>query len=62
MITAVYFIERLYLYTEVVSSGRGVLGSSEQGVTGTVSCTCACQKDTAEGCVVGRHIGGGYSR
>ncbi len=31
MITEVYFIERLYLYTEVVSSGRGVLASSEQG-------------------------------
>ncbi len=31
MITEVYFIKGLYLYTEVVSSGRGVLASSEQG-------------------------------
>ena len=31
MITEVYFIEGLYLYTEVGSSGRGVLTSSEQG-------------------------------
>ncbi len=31
MITEVYFIEELYLYTEVGSSGRGVLASSEQG-------------------------------
>ncbi len=31
MITEVYFIEGLYLYTEVGSSGRGVLASSEQG-------------------------------
>jgi hypothetical protein len=31
MITKVYFIEGLYLYTEVGSSGRGVLASSEQG-------------------------------
>jgi hypothetical protein len=31
MITEVYFIEGLYLYTEVRSSGRGVLASSEQG-------------------------------
>ncbi len=30
MITEVYFIERLYLYTEVGSSGRGVLASREQ--------------------------------
>ncbi len=31
MITEVYFLEGLYLYTEVGSSGRGVLASSEQG-------------------------------
>ncbi len=31
MITEVYFIEGLYLYTEVGSSGRGVLAFSEQG-------------------------------
>ncbi len=31
MITEVYFIEGLYLYTEVGSSGRGVLASHEQG-------------------------------
>jgi hypothetical protein len=31
MITKVYFIEGLYLYTEVGSSGRGVLASHEQG-------------------------------
>ncbi len=33
MITEVYFIESLYLYTEVGSSGRGarVLALSEQG-------------------------------
>ncbi len=31
MITDVYFIEKLYLYKEVGSSGRGVLDSSEQG-------------------------------
>ncbi len=31
MITEVYFIEGLYLYTEVGSSGRGVLASNEQG-------------------------------
>ncbi len=30
MITEVYFIEGLYLYTEVGSSGRGVLASREQ--------------------------------
>ncbi len=30
MITEVYFIEGLYLYTEVGSSGRGVLASGEQ--------------------------------
>ncbi len=30
MITVVYFIEGLYLYTEVGSSGRGVLASREQ--------------------------------
>ncbi len=31
MITEVSFIEGLFLYTEVGSSGRGVLASSEQG-------------------------------
>ncbi len=31
MTTEVYFMEGLYLYTEVGSNGRGVLGSSEQG-------------------------------
>ncbi len=31
MITEVYFIEGLYLYTEVGSSSRGMLASSEQG-------------------------------
>jgi hypothetical protein len=31
MITEVYFIEGLYLYTEVGSSGRDVLASSKQG-------------------------------
>ncbi len=31
MITVVYFIERLYLYTDEGSSGRGVLAFSEQG-------------------------------
>ncbi len=31
MITEVYFIEGLYLYTEVGSSGIGVLASNEQG-------------------------------
>ncbi len=31
MITEVYFIEGLYLYTEVGSIGRGVLVSSGQG-------------------------------
>ncbi len=30
MITEVYFIEGLYLYTEVGSGGRGVLASREQ--------------------------------
>ncbi len=30
MITEVYFIVGLYLYTEVGSSGRGVLASREQ--------------------------------
>ncbi len=35
MITEVYFIEGFYLYTEVGSSGRGVLASSG-GVTGTI--------------------------
>ena len=30
MITKVYFIEGLYLYTEVGSSGRGVQASREQ--------------------------------
>ncbi len=32
MITEVYFIEEFYLYTEVGSSGRGVLASNEQGL------------------------------
>ncbi len=31
MITEMYFIEGLYLYTEVGSSGKGVLASHEQG-------------------------------
>jgi hypothetical protein len=31
MITEVYFIEGLYLYTGVGSSGRGVLASHKQG-------------------------------
>ncbi len=31
MITEVYFIEGLYLYTEVGSSSKGVLASNEQG-------------------------------
>ncbi len=31
MKTEVFFIEGLYLYTEVGSSGRGVLASYEQG-------------------------------
>ncbi len=31
MITEVYFIEGLYLYREVGTSGRGVPASSEQG-------------------------------
>ncbi len=31
MITDMYFIEGLYLYTEVGSSGRAVLASREQG-------------------------------
>ncbi len=31
MITEVYFIDVLYLYTEVESSGRCVLASHEQG-------------------------------
>ncbi len=31
MITEVYFIEGLYLYTEVGSSGIGVLASNEKG-------------------------------
>jgi hypothetical protein len=31
MISDVYFTTGLYLYTEVGSSGRGVLASSEQG-------------------------------
>ncbi len=31
MITEVYFIEGLYLYTEVGSSGRGVVASHKQG-------------------------------
>ncbi len=31
MITEVYFIEGIYLYTEAGSSGRGVLAYNEQG-------------------------------
>ncbi len=32
MITEVFFIKGLYVYTEVGSSGRGVLASNEQGL------------------------------
>ncbi len=57
MITEVYFIEGLYLYTEVGSSGRG----DEQGSQVPLA-VHVCQKDTSEGCVAGRRIGGGYFR
>ncbi len=53
MITEVYFIEGLYLHSEVKSSGRGVLASSEQESQVQL---------VVPVCVVGRHIGGGYSR
>ncbi len=46
-----YFIEGFYLYTDVGSSGRGVLASSK-GVTGAIRVVPVCQKDTSEGCVM----------
>ncbi len=40
MVTEVYFIEGLYLYTEVGSSGRGVLASRESFVQGPLVVHC----------------------
>ncbi len=37
MVTEVYFIEGLYLYTKVGSSGRGVLASGEHVCARTVN-------------------------
>jgi hypothetical protein len=64
MITEVYFIEGLYLYTEVRSSGRGVLASSEQGsqvqlvVPGRVKRTL--QRDVSLGATLVVDIQGEY--
>ncbi len=62
MITEVYFIERLYLYTEVRSSGRGALTSREQCSQVQLVAPGSVEGTLQKECVIGRHIGGGYSR
>ncbi len=61
MITEVYFTDELYLYTEVGSSGRGVLASSEQGSQVQLVVPWRVERTLQTGCVIGRLIGGGYS-
>jgi hypothetical protein len=62
MITEVYFIEGLYLYIEVGSSGRGVLASREQCSQVQLVATGLVKRTLQTGCVIGQLIGGGYSR
>ncbi len=55
-----YFIERHYLYTKIVSSGRGV-ETSEKGTTGApcgmpVYVRRALVKGSAEGALVGGRV------
>jgi hypothetical protein len=62
MIIEVYFIEGLYLYTEVGSSGRDVLASREQcsqvqlGVPGRI------ERTLQRGASLDASFGGGYER
>jgi hypothetical protein len=62
MITEVYFIEGLYLYTEVGSSGRGVLASREQCSQVQLVAPGHVERTLQTGCVIGRLIGSGHSR
>jgi hypothetical protein len=62
MITEVYFIEGLYLYTEVGSSGRAVLTSREQCSQVQLIAPGRVERTLQTGCVNERLIGGGYSR
>ncbi len=62
MITEVYFIEGLYLYTEVGSNGRGVLASREQCSQVQLVAPGRVEGTLQKGCFIGRLIGGGYSR
>jgi hypothetical protein len=55
-------MEEFYFYTEVESSGRGVLASSK-GVTGTICNVPVCVKRTLQrGTRRALMIGGGYWR
>ncbi len=59
-ITEVYFIEWFYLYTEVGSSGKGVL-TSIKGVTGAIRIVPVCVRRTLQrGLRRALMIGGGY--
>ncbi len=59
---SVNFTERFYLYTEVGSSGRGVLASS-RGVTDTIRVVPMCVRRTFQrGARRPKMIGDGYWR
>jgi hypothetical protein len=62
MITEVYFIEGLYLYTEVGSSGRGVLASHEQRSQVPLAVPVCVRKAQQRGASQDASVGGGYSR
>ncbi len=62
MITEVYFIEGLYLYTEVGSSGRGVLATRGQCSQVELVAPGRVERTLQTGCIIGRLIGGGYTR
>ncbi len=61
MITEMYFIEGLYFYTEVGSSGRGVLASHEQGLQVPLAVPVCVGRTQQRGASQDACIGGGYS-
>jgi hypothetical protein len=62
MITEVYFIVGLYLYTEVGSSGRGVLASHERGSQVPLAVPVSVRRKEQRGALQDACIGGGNSR
>ncbi len=62
MITEVYLIEGVYLYTEVGSSGKSVLASHEQGPQVPLAVPVCVKRTKRRGAPQDACIGGGYSR